>query len=336
MRGLPHSALVVALTLGSVSGVHAAEGEDAEAEPTATTEVAPAPKPSRWAGSRINMLNTANAWQFDRGASLTWDPYYAIGFGLAPRFRIIDGLSIGASLNILGEMTESNVTTRDGEWWLDDLTLRLSSSGIALPVTGTRVSGGVAVSLPTSKPSQAATLVMGVRPSVSISHRFPVLSGLSLSYGGSLRVNVNRFTTPQRDAPTIRTCVTQCDELVHTGVRNVRWQHGHRLGLGLSVLDWLAIGGGFGIYASYLYDSATVVDAAAPIVEPAHARYAFSYDAELTVGPFAGVSAGLGLSTFAPQLAPDQTTYDPFFNRYTQAYLDLRVDVAALLTPEEG
>ena len=325
-----------ALAQGDPEAEQSGDAVDAGAEATAVAD-APSSPLDRWAGSRINLLNQANVWELDRGNSLTWNPYYAVGIGIAPRFRVLDGLSVGAAISVLREVTEADVTTDDGEWWFNDLSLSVSSSGIALPGIGTRIAGGLAVFLPTSKPSQAATLLAGIRPSVSVSHRFPLLKGLSLSYSGNLRVNMHEFTTPSREAPLIPTCRgAECAELSHTGVRNTRWQHGHRLGVSLGVLDWLSIGAGMGVYVSHLYDLAEVPDVGAPTVEPAHERYAQSADAELTVGPFRGLSVGLGISSFHPQFAPDQTRYTPFYNRFTQAYLDLRLDIAGLLSSKEG
>lgn len=295
-----------------------------------------ADRPSRWAGSRINLLNQANVWELDRGNSLTWNPYYAVGIGIAPRFRVLDDLSVGAALSVVREVTESDTTTDAGEWWFDDLSLNASTPGVTLPGIGTRIGGALAVYFPTSKPSQAATLQVGIRPSISVSHRFPLLEGLGLSYSGSLRVNLHEYTTPSRETASIPTCRgAECAELSHTGVRNTRWQHGHRLGLSLGILDWLTIGGGVGLYVSHLYDLAEPASGEAT-VDPAHERYAQSADAELTFGPFRGFSVGLGMSSFHPQLAPDQTAYAPFYNRYTQAYLDLRLDVAGLFTAKEG
>lgn len=332
--------LLGAPALAAPDGVADVGGDPAE--PTAAAEAAAeaqtaAPEPSRWAGSRVNLINQVNVWELDRGNSLTWDPYYALGVGLAPRFRLLDELTVGASIQVVRELTESNVTTRDGEWWFDDLSLSFSAAGIELPVIGTRVAGGLAFYFPTSKASQAATLQVGIRPSLAISHRFGVLSGLTLAYNGSLRVNAHEYTTAEQETPLIPTCRgAACAELSHTGVRNTRWQHGHRVGFSLGLVDWLSIGAGAGLYVSHLYDLVPAEGAGAPTVEPAHERFAASTDAELTFGPWRGASIGLGVASFHPQLAPDQSRYAPFYNRYTQAYLDLRIDVAGLLTPEEG
>lgn len=324
------------LALGAGDALAQDETESAPAAEASAERSAESSALDRWAGSRINLLNTTNAWELDRGNSLTWNPYYGIGIGIAPRFRIVDSLSVGAALSVTREITESDVTTEEGEWWLNDLSLSISSSGVTVPGVGTRISGALAFYLPTSKAAQAATLLVGIRPSVSVSHRFPVLKGLGLSYSGSLRVNQHDYTTPSLDVPRVPCLGAECAQYSHTGVRNTRWQHGHRIGLSLGILDWLSIGGGMGVYVSHLYDLTEAADAADPTVAPAHERFAQSADAELTVGPFRGLSVGLGVSSFHPQLAPDQTAYTPLYNRYTQAYLDLRLDIAGLLTPKEG
>jgi hypothetical protein len=43
------------------------------------------------------------------------------------------------------------------------------------------------------------------------------------------------------------------------------------------------------------------------------------------------LSASLGFSTFWPQLRPDSTYRTPFFNRYTNVYVDLSLDLERLV-----
>lgn len=297
----------------------------------AAAEEAPA-----WAASRVSLLNTVNTFELDKGASLTWNPYYAVGARVSPAWQLGEDLSIGAGLSIMREVTESDITTAEGEWLLDDLTVSAGHRGVELPVIGTRVGGSLALFFPTSKASQARTMQIGVRPGLSLTQSLPVLAGLSLRYDGSLRFNAYEYTTASQEAPTIAGCRgIDCSEYLNTGVRNARWQHGHRLGFALGLLDWLSLSAGAGVYVSHLHD-AILVDTQAPdAVEPEDRRFLMSYDAELTLGPWQGISTGLGISTYNPQRAPDQTQYDPFYNRYTQAYLDLRIDIAGLIARSE-
>jgi hypothetical protein len=48
------------------------------------------------------------------------------------------------------------------------------------------------------------------------------------------------------------------------------------------------------------------------------------------------LEVGLGYETVSPQLAPDSTYYNPFYNRYTTLYLDLRLEVDGLVAQIEG
>lgn len=290
-----------------------------------------------WAGSSVSLRNVVSAYELDKSNSQTWNPYYGLGLTISPRWRFGDVAYVSGALSMSREITQSDATTREGEIWLGDVSLTGGTSGLTLPVIGSRVGASLTAVFPSSKPSQSDTLQLGLRPALSLSHRFPVLAGLSVSYSGSLRFNMHRYTTGgQLDAPRIATCQgIECAELRHDGVRNVRWQHGHRLGLALGIIEGLSLSAGAGVYVSHLYDGVAAEDASVVPVEPINSRYAASYDAELTVGPFAGLSFGLGLSTFGPQRAPDQSIYDPFYNRFTQAYLDVRLDVAGLLSSDE-
>ncbi|MCB9543051.1 MAG: hypothetical protein H6703_11460 [Myxococcales bacterium] len=289
-----------------------------------------------WAASRVSLLNTVNTYELDKSNSLTWNPYYAVGVRVSPAWRLTEDLSIGAGIAVLREITESDATTREGEWWFDDLTVSAGHRGIELPVIGTRLGGSLALFFPTSKASQARSMQIGVRPGISLTQSFPVLAGLSLRYDGSVRFNAHEYTTSTQVAPSVAACRgLECDELSHSGVRNVRWQHGHRLGVALGVFDWLSLSAGAGVFVSHLYEGIAVETDAPFAVAPDDRRYLMAYDAELTLGPWQGLSAGLGLSTYNPQRAPDQTRYDAFYNRYTQAYLDLRIDIAGLIARRE-
>lgn len=319
------------MTFRAATGLAAALCATALAATPALAQEAPA-----WAASRVSLLNTVNTRQLDKGADLTWNPYYAMGIRVSPAWRLGESVSLGASLSVLREFTQEDATTREGEWWFDDLTISAGHRGVELPVIGTRLGGSLAVYAPTSKASQARTLQVGIRPAASLTHTFPVLAGLSVRYDGSVRFNAHEFTTASQNEPLIAACRgLECDELSHTGVRNVRWQHGHRLGLALGVFDWLSISGGAGVFVSHLYDGIDVDTEAPDPVEPEDQRYLMAYDAELTLGPWRGISTGVGLSTYNPQRAPDQERYAAFYNRYTQAYLDLRIDIAGLVTPSE-
>ncbi|MCB9528091.1 MAG: hypothetical protein H6701_06785 [Myxococcales bacterium] len=289
-----------------------------------------------WAASRVSLLNTFNTYELDKSHSLTWNPYYAVGVRVSPAWRLTEDLSLGAGIALLREVTQSDITTEEGEWWFDDLTVSAGHRGIELPVIGTRLGGSLALFFPTSKASQARSMQWAIRPGLSLTQSFPVLAGLSLRYAGSMRYIDYEYTTSGYEEPT-NPCDRgiECAALRGSGLRNVRWMHTHSLGFALGVFDWLSLSASASVNVSALHDLIEVETNAPDAVPSEHHRYLMGYDAELTLGPWYGLSTGLGISTYNPQRAPDQTFYDPFYNRYTQAYLDLRIDIAGLIARRE-
>ena len=52
-----------------------------------------------------------------------------------------------------------------------------------------------------------------------------------------------------------------------------------------------------------------------------------AFDLSLGVEAVRGLDLRLGMSTAGPQLAPDSSYYNPFYNRYSAIYLDLVCDL---------
>ena len=70
----------------------------------------------------------------------------------------------------------------------------------------------------------------------------------------------------------------------------------------------------------------------------ADTRHRSAFYAEAAFTPVPALQVALGYETVSPQLAPDSTYYNPFYNRYTTLYLDVRLEVeglVALFTEEE-
>ncbi|MCA9539518.1 MAG: hypothetical protein KC620_11560, partial [Myxococcales bacterium] len=287
-----------------------------------------------WRGTTISYQNTVSAYELDKSNSQTWNPYYAMGVQGTLNWFWLDRLYTRASIGLTRELTEADAETRDGETWWSDLTLTVGTSGWEVPVLGTRLGADVTFTLPTSKISQAQSLQFGTSPAVSIAQPFKLLSGLTLSYRGVVRINSHEWTTSQRENTRLPSCRgIECAEGLHTGVRNVQWQHAHTGSVALAVLDWLSLSAQVGVVEQHLYPRADAEGITLEAVSNTDTRYLAVWGGELTVSPLSMLEIGLGLSTMNPQLAPDSTSYDPFYNRYSQLYLDLRLDVARLLGP---
>ena len=151
------------------------------------------------------------------------------------------------------------------------------------------------------------------------------LGGLGLGYGGSFRVNVHEFTTGELESPRIPTCRGQtCAELLGTGVRNTQYQQAHTANMSLTILSWLSVSTSLGSISAICIPKHPLMGSAQIPWSPRH-----SVCGELRTGVGRVAVSGHqyipGLSTFNPQRTPDNQYYNPYLNRFSQVYLDLRL-----------
>ncbi len=289
-----------------------------------------------WAGSSIGVSNTVSALTLDPSAEPNYNPYYAVGVSVAPRWAFAPWLSLSGAIAATHEVTDADGTTYSDETLLSDTGLSLGLSGAKIPGVGVGVSGGLKATFPTSLASRAQTLQVGITPSLRLSKRFGLLEGLTVGYGGSVRINAHGYTTSARQAPRIASCRgIDCAEFLNTGVRNSQYQTANTVSLGLGLTKWLGLSSAFGVYTSHLYPGQTVPEVSHIPTAPTDTRYAVSYGLSARIGPFAGLTTSIGASTFNPQLAPNSTYYRPFYNRYTQLSVDLSFDLSSLVPSKD-
>jgi hypothetical protein len=304
------------------------------AQPTvAAGQETAAPAAVPWRGSTLTYRNVASTISLWKDEDLTWNPYYAMAVDFAPRWWFGSVLYVTADIAATRELTEADDTTRRGETWLDDVTFKVGASRlVTIPFVGIDVSLGLTGIAPTSKLSLARTLIVGVRPDLTLARRFDLLAGASLSYTLTGTRYFNRYTTAERDSPLIPGCSgADCDVLVNTGERNPKWRVSHLFAASLDFTDWLGLSADAGIITDWLYDAA----ATDPLVshvpqEPQDRRYLMVYEAELTGRPWAPLTLAAGASTVSPQLRPDSSPEAPVVNRYTTVYFDVRFDFGEL------
>jgi hypothetical protein len=307
---------------------------------TSETSFEPAPPAAQWQppwrGSYLGYRNALSAISLDRGAEQTYNPYYAMGLIIAPRFWPGDVLQISADLTVMRELTAADTTTEQGETLVGDLVIGLAApSFYTVPAIEIELSAGLDVIVPTSKGSQARTLYVGLTPGVGLARRFDLLAGLAFSYGFGATKYFHGATTAQREAPLIPDCYDSgsCELYVGTGTRNVSWRLRNSFGASLSFVDWLSIGAGVAVLTDFLYPlGETDSQVSYEPQEPTDRRHTMAYSAEIVGWPMPALAIALGAETVNPQLRPDSTNEQPFFNRYTVLYLDLRLDFAGLST----
>ena len=348
--------LMTVIALGlflALAPARAALADDAAADETVTADAGKDAKGAKapWRGSSIGYRNAVAARSLDKSYEPTYDPYYAMSFDLSPRWWFGDIFYVNASASVLRELTHSNYTTYDGEWEWGDTVLGGGASGFyTIPWVGLRFSGGLSMSFPTSKFSRYKTMLMSLKPSLSMSRTFPLLSGLTLSYSLSGTKYFHEYTTPMAEKATLSPHpwgAYRTSDYQSSGSRNAEWRLANSFGLSMQFLDWLGLSASFGMMHDYLYDLSEMERHDAATNDPSYAvssrmangddmRYTFMYGLELSVQPMKSLSLGLGASTVNPQLKPDSTYREPFYNRYTTLYLDLRFNIDGFISQITG
>jgi len=290
---------------------------------------------SPWRGTRLVYRNVATAISFDRGAELTYNPYYAMALQVSPRWWFGSIFWVGADAGLSGEITDSDTTTREGEVLWDDVLVRGGASRFArIPWVGVEFSGGMDLLAPASKLSQARSLYLGLRSSLGVSRTFPLLSGLTLFYSLQGTKFFNKYTTSSRRSPLIPGCSGgACDPYLNSGLRNPEWRMANLGGISMEFTAWLGASASAGLVMDFLYPQ---VDSTSEVSyqpqEGQDRRYVMVYELEVHARPIPSLGIGVGASTVNPLLKPSSTYEDPFINRYTTVYVDLTFHVDGLVS----
>ena len=297
-----------------------------------------------WRGSVFIYRNAVTGRSFDRNADLTYNPYYAMIFTFGPRWWIGDIINIGANLSLTQEITNSDTTTKRGETELSDFTLTLAATNFAtIPVLKIDLTGRLGFIFPSSKTSRARTMNMALKPSFGLSRSFDALSGVNLFYDFSFTKYFHDFTTGKFEEPLIPGCSASggdCDSFLNNGTRNTSVGFLNQFGLAIAFTPKFGISGSVGLAHSVLYkqeDSAEIegqtqdAEESSEFGDPAQrVRYGMLYNLEANATPIKALTIALGADTANQQLKQNSTYEEPFFNRYTLVYLDLRLNFAGL------
>jgi len=275
--------------------------------------------------------NAASAISFDKGADLTYNPYYAMTLQFSPRWWFGKYVGLSADADITREITEADDTTKAGEWWLGDVQAGVAVRAPTIPLVGIDTMAKVSAFAPTSKISRARTLILGLKPELMVSRTFPLLSGLTLAYVVQGTRFFHDYTTSQREVPLIPGCAAGlggCDRFVNLGLRNPEWRLTNAVALSMDFFPWLGISADAAIVVDWLYAQEEVdPQVSFEPQEGTDQRYTMAYSVELYGKPMPSVGLALGVSTVNPQLKPDSTPREPFVNRYTTVYFDVRFHI---------
>ncbi len=304
---------------------------------------------SRFRNSRVVYENSLSPLRLAPGSELTFNPYYAMSLSLRPRWYFTDQFSVRARMDIEHELTESDVTTQSHETRISDVFLDLVYTSIfTVPQLDIQLDAGLRIQIPTSLLSQAETQYLAAGPDLRLTRSFDVLDGLVLSYQFRYLKYVNRFSTVQREVcpygqPASAGELAESGALAvssHCQLGQAARSHGF-FNLAMVRLDFLRgtslpmnlmIAAQFMNFLTYGLPEAGVDVAGrerpvTPLHDAQNHQAAIWYVVALGMELTPWMSATLGASSISPQLRPDSTYTAPFFNRYTNIYMNLTFDI---------
>lgn len=151
----------------------------------------------RFSGSQIFVQTSANLNTFAADLQQTQNTTVDMSFTFLPRFDLGEGFQLRGRIGFDYEFTDSDFTTRRNETLLTDTTLSLFYRGLPAMPWGTRVQMAVQARLPTSKISQARTILLQPGALVQAFHSFSDVLG-----GSVLLMGTVGYTRPIYDSTT--------------------------------------------------------------------------------------------------------------------------------------
>jgi hypothetical protein len=296
-------------------------------------------------GTMLIYENIFNAYQLNRGADRTYNPYYAMSLSARARWYFRDPLSLRLRFDVEVELTDADDTTDYQETRVSDLTLDLVYNPVyTIPALGVDLGLGVRAVFPTSLQSQAETRYMGLGVDLRLSRTFDVLDGLVIGYVFRYTKYLNRYTTMERETNPYACSPNQPDCLANHQLGDPSRSHGFTSDILLELnfaervrpmaLSFNLI---FLNYLTYEVPEATVelMGGQTAVVEhiedPQNHQASIWFVVDYTIELTQYLALSVGASTLWPQLAPDSTYRTPLFNRYTTVYLDLSLDIERLV-----
>jgi hypothetical protein len=313
--------------------------------------------------SSITYENVISNRTIYQGDDLTYNPYYAMSVSLRPRWYFTDAFSTRLRFDVETELTNADNTTTYREPRVSDIYLDFVYDPIVkIPGVGVSVGAGLRFSLPTSVESRAQTRYLGIGPELRLARVFSVLDGLTMAYSFRYTKYINRqdmvsrSSNPYTDGRPTSPVGPQSDPMLeaayfatpavqtagmdphdHSGVPALSQAFTNTLmvrvdflrryvPMSFTVMTAFLNGLTYGV-PEHTTEVSGTDHTVAHIADPTTHRPSIWYVVDLGVEITDFLSASVGASTLSHQLAPDATYRTPFFNRNTNLYVDLSLDV---------
>ena len=278
-----------------------------------------------------------NSWSVGHGANLdpvstkSWSMLWTGTLALQATEHL--SFSLGGSMQRF--LWEEDTTFRN-EVWLSDTTF-----GLAFAPPGPELEGdaefplsanvGLDLDLPTSKASQAETLILAASPYMEGTVTAPLLDGWGWTYRFTMTPRAHRYTTAALATPRVCSQATGCTlgTTTNTGWLNTKLQMTHGISTSISALDEiLSLSAGLDVTYGWLYDKSpserypesVLSDPGNAGGTPVTLSSAFTLD--LTITPNDAFAVSVGLWT-PGGMTPSGGWYNPLGNRWSQVYFDV-------------
>lgn len=326
---------ILAATAALVCAAAPARAQSTEASAEAEAQTG-AQLPYR--GSLAIYEHSTRLWAYTT-EELTYNPYYVHSLSLRPRWYFSDHVWGRLQLDMEQELTDADDTTTANEVRVTGTALDFNYSDFQL-AENFMAAGRVTFGFPTDKISQLRTMYLSTGLRAALSYKIPSLAkGLTLGLAGAFTKYFNRYA--DGDVDVLQYCTGSrgtAEQCTATGVMNPNFRLVWEATAAFQALDNLGITASFLVYNTWAYDvpDAEVRSSTGDVlVERStddtrlRALNRFTLDVTYDFTKFFGVS--VGTDTYTGQLADDATYRNPFFNRFTNFYVDLNLTVDELV-----
>lgn len=301
---------------------------------------AQAKKKKIYRGSMVTYENIFSAYSLSQSAQQSYDPYYAMSLTFMPQVWLRDDMFVQARIAAEVELTLSEMTDTKREPILSDLTLTyLWAGAYTIPALKVRVSPSVRLRFPTSKISQARSLLFSVGPGFALTRSFKLHGGkyfnnLMVNYAFRAAKPFNEYTTTQVDVVCGNFNRPECQ---HSGNRNVNWQFVNAFSVRTVAHPKVILTLSFAMINQLLYEGSAFDKELAdgtivriPATENNH-NALIQAGLDVTVPVAKWLYASAGVIAFHNQLTPDSSYWVPLINRNAMIYADATVAIAPFI-----